>query len=122
MLLTMIAIIALVSFVIAVVSLESFTLVINGEVKETTASWGKERIGHFAILPPNWWQIRLILLESLLPVFLMLGIDVLNPFGVPLLTTIVASEDPPRVTKDVDLAEFVKSFDQGLDIVGSDTE
>ena len=108
--------------VVTIISLESLILVIYGEVKEATASRGKERIRHLAILPPYGRQIRLVLLEPLLSVFFMLGIHILNPLDILLFTTIVASQNPSCITKEEDFAQFIKTLNQSFNIIGSNAE
>lgn len=112
----------IVMLLVAIISLEALTLVINRKVKETTASRCKERIGYLAILPPDRWKVWLILLEPLLSIFFVLCIDILNPFDILLFATIMASQNPTSITKYVYFAQFVEALYQSFYIIRSYTE
>jgi hypothetical protein len=97
--------------------------VVDRKIQETTWARGEKGVADLAILPPDGRSVALVLVVSqLLHLLLVCELEVADYNLALLFTAVVASQEVARVTRQVNNAQLVESFEQCVPIVSPDTE
>jgi len=99
-----------------------FLLIGNWEIKEATRPRGKKGVTHFAVLPPDWGSIWLVLVLPLLSHLLLVSQLEVGNLNLGLLSAVMATKEIAWVTVEVDTTQLPEAFEQSLFVVSPNTE